>query len=64
MNYYFLKFINTRLTDYKFILPITSLAFSGSIYSFYLNYNKFILNYLNPERKFFKKSGIKKKEIY
>jgi hypothetical protein len=41
MNYYFLKFINTRLTDYKFILPITSLAFSGSIYSFYLNYNKF-----------------------
>ena len=41
MNYYFLKFINTRLTDYKFILPITSLAFSGSIYSFYLNFNKF-----------------------
>ena len=41
MNYYFLKFINIRLTDYKFILPITSLAFSGSIYSFYLNYNKF-----------------------
>ena len=41
MNYYFLKFINTRLTDYKFIVPITSLAFSGSIYSFYLNYIKF-----------------------
>ena len=44
MNYYFLKFINTRLTEYKFILPITSLAFSGSIYSFYLNYNKFSEN--------------------
>jgi len=43
MNYYFLKFINTRLTDYKFIVPIASLALSGSIYSFYLNLNKFQL---------------------
>lgn len=44
--------------------PIASLSLVNLITNKLTTDDKFILNYLNPERKFFKKSGIKKKEIY
>lgn len=43
--------------------PLVSLSLANLITGNLNNDDKFILNYLNPERKFFKKIGIKKKGI-
>ena len=64
LDWYEGLFINTCYGSRGFsFAPLASLSLAKFITGNLNNEDKFILNYLNPERQYFKKQGIKKKGV-